>query len=198
MKLRSRKTRKVHKTKSKTKAKARRSSKTRKYYKRHRRNINRSGKSKNKTLGHRRYMRGGFGAGAGPQGIAWSASPANWPHQSNGVQVGSYLSLSKDGIPAGPVDPPKLSNGVTGEFPPKFSGGGGVSFTQDLTNLVRQGVDSVYNIASGFKGVQPPISSDVTVQPIAQSSPMFSSPSAPLDFKAIQNASAEAVKGLSD
>jgi len=210
MKLKSRATRKIRKLKTK------RTSASRTY----RRNSARSGGNKNskstykptKTTRHRHRrshqqrgrqmkMKGGFGPGAGPQGIAWSGSPADWPHQSStGEQVGSYLSLSKVGIPAGPFDPPKLSNGVTGEFPPKFLGGGGISFAQDLTNFVRQGVDSISNIAAGFKGVQPPISSDVTVQPIAQTtsvSPLSSSPM-PINFKAIQTAAAEDVRGLSD
>ena len=144
-------------------------------------------------LRKRHHLKGGYGPGAGPLGFAWVGKDVNtWPGVAGVDGQSNYLPLSKDGVPAGLLDPPiSTRNSV--------QGGGGLSdlMPQDLVNVGRSLTGGVQGIMFGFEGVDRPYSTFPlpTNQP-GMNSVQTNYSSTPPNINAIHQAAGKTVAAL--
>ena len=161
-------------------------------YKKHRKSTY---KKHRKSTRKSKRMCGGFGPGAGPLGYAWVGKDVStWPGVAGVPGQSNFLPLSKDGVPAGLMDPAiSTRNNVQG-------GGGGLTdlLPQDLVNFGRSLTGGVQGMVYGYQGVERPYStlSSPTNQPGMNASAVNYSNSMPPNISAIHQAAGRTVAAI--
>jgi hypothetical protein len=158
----------------------------------------------------RHYMRGGFGAGAGPIGYAWNGNNGTWPgvyasegNNTSGMTMSNFLPLNKLGAVVGGVDPALSSRNdiphltATASQVKAIQSGGKLTdllpsvVTNTGSSLMHQG-KSIYSDFMGSPNA--PVNPLPTVQPIDEKITFI--PASAVDLSKMTNMAAQEVDFL--